>query len=108
MFKDRGLLITGGTGSIGSSICKYFNNNGCKEIYSTTTDLNKVKSDQDYIKFKELNLNNIENLNLDELFDFEVIKLMLNFIFLSKKYIIINRGIRRPNCFNKKVEGNIK
>ena len=33
MFKDRGLLVTGGTGSIGSSICKYFNNIGCKEIY---------------------------------------------------------------------------
>ena len=78
MFKDRRLLVTGGTGSIGSSICNYFNNNGCMEIYSTTTNLNKVKSDQDYIKFKELNLNNIENLNLDELFDFEVDYLVLN------------------------------
>ena len=87
MFKDRGLLVTGGTGSIGSSICKYFNNNGCKEIYSTTTDLNKVKSDQDYIKFKELNLNNIENLNLDELFDFEV------------DYLVLNAGVNKDNIF---------
>ena len=56
MFKDRKLLVTGGTGSIGESICNYFNKNGCKEIYSTTTNLNKVKSDQDYIKFKEFHL----------------------------------------------------
>ena len=87
MFKDRKLLVTGGTGSIGSSICKYFNNNGCKEIYSTTTDLNKVKSDQDYIKFKELNLNNIEKLNLDELFDFEV------------DYLVLNAGLNKDNIF---------
>ena len=87
MFKDRRLLVTGGTGSIGSSICKYFNNNGCNEIYSTTTDLNKVKSDQDYIKFKELNLNNIENLNLDELFDFEV------------DYLVLNAGLNKDNIF---------
>ena len=53
-------------------------NNGCKEIYSTTTNLNKVKSDQDYIKFKELDLNNIEKLNLDELFDFDIDYLVLN------------------------------
>ena len=39
MFKDKKLLVTGGTGSIGSSICNYFNNNGCKEIYSTTTNI---------------------------------------------------------------------
>ncbi len=56
MFKDKKLLVTGGTGSIGSSICNYFKNNGCKEIYSTTTNMNKVKSDQDFIKFIELNL----------------------------------------------------
>ena len=62
MFKDRKLLVTGGTGSIGSSICEYFNKNGCDEIFSTTTNLNKVKSDQDYIKFKELNL--VELLHL--------------------------------------------
>ena len=43
MFKDKKLLVTGGTGSIGSSICNYFNKNKCKEIYSTTTNLNKVK-----------------------------------------------------------------
>ena len=43
MFKDKKLLVTGGTGSIGSSICNYFNNNGCEEIYSTTTNLNKIK-----------------------------------------------------------------
>ena len=61
MFDDRKLLVTGGTGSIGSSICNYFKNNGCKEIFSTTTNLKKIKSDQDFIKFKELNLEHIED-----------------------------------------------
>jgi len=87
MFKDRKLLVTGGTGSIGSSICTYFNNNGCNDIYSTTTNLNKVKSDQDHIKFKELDLNNIENLNLDEIFDFEV------------DYLVLNAGLNKDNIF---------
>ncbi len=87
MFKDKKLLVTGGTGSIGSSICKYFSNNGCKEIYSTTTNMNKVKSDQNFIKFKELDLNNIENLNLDTLFDFDI------------DYLILNAGLNRDNIF---------
>ena len=87
MFNDRTLFVTGGTGSIGSSICDYFNNNGCKEIYSTTTNLKKVKSGQDYIKFKELNLNNIEKLNLDELFDFDI------------DYLVLNAGLNRDNIF---------
>ena len=43
MFKDKKLLVTGGTGTIGSSICNYFKKNGCDEIYSTTTNINKVK-----------------------------------------------------------------
>ena len=47
MFDDRKLLVTGGTGSIGSSICNYFKSNGCKEIYSTTTNLKKIKASQD-------------------------------------------------------------
>ena len=87
MFKDKKLLVTGGTGSIGSSICNYFNNNGCKEIYSTTTNINKVKSDQDFIKFKELNLNNIENSNLDEILDFDI------------DYLVLNAGLNRDNIF---------
>ena len=87
MFKDRKLLVTGGTGSIGNSICNYFNKNGCKEIYSTTTNLNKVKSDQDYIKFKELDLNKIQNLNLDNLFDFDI------------DYLVLNAGLNRDNIF---------
>tara|TARA_B100000963_G_scaffold314784_1_gene293523 strand:- start:24 stop:734 length:711 start_codon:yes stop_codon:yes gene_type:complete len=87
MFDDKKLLVTGGTGSIGSSICNYFKNNGCKEIYSTTTNLKKVTSDQDYIKFKELNLENIENLNLDELFDFDI------------DYLVLNAGLNRDNIF---------
>ena len=87
MFKDKNLLVTGGTGSIGSSICNYFNNNGCKDIYSTTTNLNKVREDQAYIKFKEINLNNIENINLDELFDFDI------------DFLVLNAGLNKDNIF---------
>ena len=87
MFKMKKLLVTGGTGSIGSSICNYFNINGCEEIFSTTTNLNKVKSDQDFIKFKELDLNNIENLNLEQLFDFDI------------DYLVLNAGLNRDNIF---------
>ena len=87
MFNDKKLLVTGGTGSIGNSICNYFNNNGCKEIFSTTTNLNKVKSHQDYIKFKELNLDNIENLDLEETFDFDV------------DFLVLNAGLNRDNIF---------
>ena len=87
MFKDKKLLVTGGTGSIGSSICNYFNNNGCKEIFSTTTNLNKVKPDQNYIKFKELNLRNVENVNLEELFNFDI------------DFLVLNAGLNKDNIF---------
>ena len=86
MFKDRRLLVTGGTGSIGGSICNYFKENGCKEIYSTT-NMNKVKPDQDFINFKELDLSNIENSNLEKLFDFDI------------DYLVLNAGLNRDNIF---------
>ena len=85
MFNDKKLFLTGGTGSIGSSICSYFNSNGCKEIYSTTTNLDKVRSD--YINFKELNLNNIETYNLDDLFNFDI------------DYLVLNAGLNKDNIF---------
>ena len=87
MFNDKKLLVTGGTGSIGNSICNYFNNNGCKEIFSTTTNLNKVKTNQNYIKFKELNLDNIEKLDLEEIFDIDV------------DFLVLNAGLNRDNIF---------
>ena len=87
MFNDKKLFLTGGTGSIGSSICSYFNKNGCKEIYSTTTNIDKVRSDQDFIKFKELNLNNIETCNLDDLFDFDI------------DFLVLNAGLNKDNIF---------
>ena len=87
MFKDRKLLVTGGAGSIGSSICNYFKDNGCEEIFSTTTNLNKVKPNQNYIKFKELNLDNIENSNLEDLFDFDI------------DFLILNAGLNKDNIF---------
>ena len=87
MFKDRKLLVTGGAGSIGSSICNYFKDNGCEEIFSTTTNINKVKPDQNYINFKELNLENIENSNLEDLFDFDI------------DFLILNAGLNKDNIF---------
>ena len=87
MFDKKKLLVTGGTGSIGGTICQYFNKNGCEEIFSTTTDINKVRSDQDYIKFIELNLDNIENSNMDEIFDFDI------------DYLVLNAGLNRDNIF---------
>ena len=87
MFSDKKLFVTGGTGSIGNAICNYFNQNGCKEIYSTTTNIKKVNSSQDYIKFKELDFNNIENLNLEQLFDFDI------------DYLVLNAGLNRDNIF---------
>ena len=87
MFNDKKLLVTGGTGSIGSSICRYFNNMGCKEIHSTTTNLSKITDDQDFIKFKELNLNNIENTNLDEIFDIDI------------DFLVLNAGLNKDNIF---------
>ena len=87
MFKNKKLLVTGGTGSIGGSICNYFNNNGCGEIYSTTTNINKIKPDQDYIKFKELDLDLIESIDLEELFNFDI------------DYLILNAGMSRDNIF---------
>ena len=87
MFNDKKLLVTGGTGSIGSSICSYFNNMGCKEIHSTTTNLSKITDDQDFIKFKELNLNNIENTNLDKIFDIDI------------DFLVLNAGLNKDNIF---------
>ncbi len=87
MFKDKKLLVTGGTGTIGSSICNYFKKNGCDEIYSTTTNINKVKSDQNYINFKELDLCNIQNLNLDNFLDFDI------------DYLVLNAGLNKDNVF---------
>ena len=87
MFDNKKLLVTGGTGSIGGSICQYFSTNGCEEIYSTTTDISKVKPDQDYINFRELNLNKIENLNLDDILDFDI------------DYLVLNAGLNKDNIF---------
>ena len=68
-------------------ICNYFKKNNFKEIYSTTTDINKVNPDQDFIKFIELNLNDIENVSLDKIFDFDV------------DYLVLNAGLNKDNIF---------
>ena len=57
MFENKKIFITGGTGSIGNAICKYFNENKCSEIYASTTNLDKINKDDSFINFKQLNLN---------------------------------------------------
>ncbi len=87
MFKQKRLFITGGTGSIGNSICHYFNDNGCENVYASTTNINKVKSKDNFIKFKELNLSNISNTNLEELLDIDI------------DFLVLNAGITKDNIF---------
>ena len=87
MFNNKKLFVTGGTGSIGNSICHYFNNNGCKDIFATTTNLKKVNTQDKFINFKELNLTNISQINLDELINIDV------------DYLILNAAITQDNIF---------
>ena len=87
MFKDKKLLVTGGTGSIGNSICEYCNKNDCEKIYSTTTNMRKVSSDQNYIKFIEFNLENAESSNIEEIFDIDI------------DFLVLNAGLNKDNIF---------
>jgi FlaA1/EpsC-like NDP-sugar epimerase len=56
MFNDKKLFITGGTGSIGNSICHYFHENKCSNIFASTTNLEKISSSDSFINYKKLNL----------------------------------------------------
>tara|TARA_Y100000992_G_scaffold105210_1_gene68531 strand:+ start:112 stop:822 length:711 start_codon:yes stop_codon:yes gene_type:complete len=87
MFDKKKIFITGGTGSIGNSICHYFKDNGCKDIYATTTNLNKVNKSDTFINFKELNLSNIAKTNLDDLIDIDI------------DYLVLNAGLTKDNIF---------
>ena len=87
MFENKKLFVTGGTGSIGNSICHYFNNNGCKDIYASTTNFNKINPEDKFINYKQLNLSSISQTNLDELLDIDL------------DYLILNAGITKDNIF---------
>ena len=87
MFKDKNLFVTGGTGSIGNYICHYFNNNGCEDIYASTTNLEKVNPNDKFINYKQLNLSEISKNNLDELLDIDI------------DYLILNAGVTKDNIF---------
>ena len=87
MFDEKKVFITGGTGSIGNSICHYFFKNKCKEIFASTTNLEKINSKDNFIKFKELNLSQVSNINLEEKLNFDV------------DYLILNAGVTRDNIF---------
>ena len=87
MFENKKIFITGGTGSIGNAICQYFNINKCSEIYASTTNLDKVNKDYNFINFKELNLNHISKINLEEQLDIDV------------DYLVLNAGVTKDNLF---------
>ena len=87
MFNEKKLFITGGTGSIGNSICHYFNNNGCSDIYASTTNLNKIDSNDSFIDFRKLNLSNISQLNLDEILNIDI------------DFLVLNAGVTKDNIF---------
>ena len=87
MFENKKLFVTGGTGSIGNSICHYFNNNGCKDIYASTTNFNKINPEDKFINYKQLNLSSISQTNLDELLDIDL------------DYLILNAGVTKDNIF---------
>ena len=87
MFNNKKLFITGGTGSIGNSICHYFNDNGCDNVYASTTNLEKIDPNDKFIKYKHLNLTEIANINLDHLLDIDI------------DYLVLNAGITKDNIF---------
>ncbi len=87
MFENKKLFITGGTGSIGNSICHYFNNHGCEKVYASTTDLNKINSSDKFIEYKKLNLSDISETNLDNLLDIDI------------DYLVLNAGVTKDNIF---------
>ena len=87
MFENKKIFITGGTGSIGNAICQYFNENRCSEIYASTTNLAKVKEDDSFISYKQLNLNDISKINLEEELDIDV------------DYLVLNAGVTKDNIF---------
>jgi len=87
MFENKKIFITGGTGSIGNAICKYFNENKCSEIYASTTNLDKVNKNDSFINFKQLNLNDISKINLEEKLNIDV------------DFLILNAGVTKDNIF---------
>ncbi len=87
MFENKKLFITGGTGSIGNSICNYFNNYGCKDIYATTTNLEKINPKDDFINYKQLDLSHISKLNLEDLLNIDI------------DYLVLNAGVTKDNIF---------
>ena len=87
MFNNKKLFITGGTGSIGNSICHYFNDNGCERVFASTTDLEKIDPSNKFIEYKQLNLADIAKINLDHLLDIDI------------DYLVLNAGMTKDNIF---------
>lgn len=87
MFEGKKIFITGGTGSIGNSICRYFKLNKCNEIFASTTNLEKVNKEDNFINFKQLNLSEISKINLEEKLDLDI------------DFLVLNAGVTKDNIF---------
>ena len=87
MFEGKKIFITGGTGSIGNSICHYFNQNNCNEIFASTTNLEKVNKEDSFINFRQLNLSEISKINLEEKLDLDI------------DFLVLNAGVTKDNIF---------
>ena len=87
MFNNKKLFITGGTGTIGNSICHYFNDHGCQKVYASTTNIKKINPLDNFISFKQLDLSNISNINLEELLNIDI------------DYLVLNAGLTKDNIF---------
>lgn len=87
MFENNTAFITGGTGSIGGAICNKLIDNNCKDIFASTTDINKIKNLDPKIKFIDLNLSSLTTEELEKKANFE------------PDFLILNAGLNRDNIF---------
>ena len=55
--------------------------------YASTTNLEKVKKEDNFVSFKQLNLSDISKINLEEQLDIDI------------DYLILNAGITKDNIF---------
>ena len=103
MFEGKKIFITGGTGSIGNSICHYFNQNKCNEIFASTTNLEKVSKEDNFVNFKQLNLSEISKTNLEEKLDLDIMKLKNNISHLIKVHPNVKRFLTLARKHDKQI-----
>ena len=102
MFKNKKLLVTGGTGTIGSSICNYFHNNECGKIYDP------VQIDFHHLNPKEKSFN-ISDLTQIKVSPKKLIKEIEKCVPLCANcHRLIESNIRKDYWYMKRIESDIK